>query len=213
MSPELFWDLDNFATQFSQPFSQRLKRPALPTTRRRHRPRRYRHHHRPNRKGTMHISEVMTVIVLFHTLQLSQLQTLLSRPRTHPHAKRIPESRELQPICRTGTKRTGRSDRLPQRSKSRLLRHQLHRLNITLCLSQHADQQPQGHGRTRTTRQDFHRLVLRIRTPPDNQRQRRTARRVPHARQRRRSRACRQTDQKALGKTFRRSGIYLAIIV
>ena len=47
----LFYDLDNFATQFSQLY----KRPALSEGKR----------HR-NRQGFMHISEVMTIMILFH---------------------------------------------------------------------------------------------------------------------------------------------------
>ena len=62
----LFYDLDNYATQFSQHFSQCHKPSALPAGKRRSGPRRYRHHHRPNRKGTMHISEVMILLILFH---------------------------------------------------------------------------------------------------------------------------------------------------
>ena len=80
----VFCDIDDFCLLF-EPMWQRQQLAATP--------------HQRHRASSLALSEVMTIIVLFHTSGYRNFRDLLHRTRLKADACRIPEVDELQPIC------------------------------------------------------------------------------------------------------------------
>ena len=125
----LFYDLDKFAIEFEPQSKRRLLEDGKDAS---------------GSPGQMCLSEIMTILVLFHDSNYRTFKHFYLKHVCDASARRVPAIAELQPICRTDSPCLCRIELLSPDPHGLLQRHQFHRLHAAASLPQPADPQPQS---------------------------------------------------------------------
>ena len=192
----LFCDIDDFCLLFEPLWQRRL----LETRQR-------------NRPSALCLSEVMTIIVLFHASSYRNFKAYYTEQVMKHYAGAFPRlvsygrfvelmPAALVPLC--GYLQT------PERA---LLRHLVRGLDLLEGLPQPAHPLAQSLRGVRQARQDERGLVLRLQAPPRHQRLRRTALPAADARQHRRPATRAGAGQGVIRQALRRQGLCLPAAV
>ena len=119
------------------------------------------------RKRSLSISEIMTILSLFSPVAFSSLQGVLSRACLETSAQRVSRLGQLYPFCGVDSFCLGAVVCLPAHGlPGKMDRHRLHRFNRAGGLQQPKNPFPQGLCRAGGTGQDGYGLVFWLQTPP-----------------------------------------------